>query len=59
MELPMHEAQPASKHKALGKAPHTNKDIFDSLWFKWDVTLVQPFDKIRTQVEKDIDAVLA
>lgn len=57
-EQTMHEAQPSSKIKKLGKAPHTNKELFDSPWFKWDVTNIQPLDKIRIQVEKDIDAVL-
>lgn len=56
---PMHEAQPAKKQKKLGKAPHTNKEIFDSPWFKWDIINIQPLDKIRIQVDKDIDAVLA
>lgn len=56
---PMHETQPAAKQKMLGKAPHTNREIYDSKWFRWDITNVQPLDQIKIRVDKDIDAVLA
>ena len=54
----MHKNRP-SDHKNLGPEPHTNKEIFESQWFRWQVTNMQPLNKIKTQVNADVDAVLA
>jgi hypothetical protein len=57
-ETEMHDSQSESKHKRFGKPPRTNKEIFESIWFRWEVLGMQPFDKLRKRVEKDVDAVL-
>ena len=54
----MHKDHPSDRMN-LGPEPHTNKEIFESQWFRWQVINMQPLNKIRTQVTGDIDAVLA
>ena|SRR5712692_9111103 len=55
----MHEAQPAKKQNKLGKRPHTNREIFESNWFRWDILSIQPLERVRSQVDqKDLHSVL-
>ncbi len=49
IETKEHEKQSAMKPE-LGKRPVTNQEIFDSLWLRWSVSGMQPFQKIISQV---------